>query len=285
MKLLITGASGQLGRAVADCLLEKADPEDLILTTRSPERLREYAAQGVDVREADFGRPETLAAAFAGADRMLLISTDAIGQRVLQHRAAVEAAVEAGISFIVYTSFPTSGSRDPLSEEHAATELMIQTSGLEWCVLKNFPYADIEVAAMREALERGELVTNTGSAATAFVARADCAAVAAAVLAGGGHNGRTYDVTGPALIDARERARIFSEVGGEAVAVCHVDDEALALDISRRGGPPLAVALSMVGTVGALTRDGVFAVQSDTVERLTGTPPTRLQAVLQDAAR
>lgn len=284
MKLLITGASGRLGRASADRLLERTDPGDLILTTRDPGSLADYAARGVEVREADFERPETLPAAFAGADRVLLVSTDAIGRREAQHRAAIQAATDAGVTFIAYTSFPSFGPDDLLSAEHAATERQLRDSGLEWCILRNSAYADNEVDALRQAVASGELVSNTADGATSFVARDDCAAVAAAVLAGSGHAGRTYDVTGPEAIDAEGRARIFSEVSGRPIAVRHVDDETAARELSEAAGLPLPVALGMVGAIGRATRDGVFATVTDVVERLTGRPATPLRAVLEAAS-
>lgn len=281
MKLLITGASGRLGRATVDHLLRRVDAEDLILTTRSPENLADYAERGASVREADFTRPETLERAFAGADRMLLISTDALGRREPQHRAAIDAAVNAGVTFIAYTSFPSLGTGDPLSVEHATTEQQLRDSGLQWCILRNFPYADNEIDAMREALEAGELVTSTEAGTTAFVARDDCAAVAAAVLTGEGHGGRTYDITGPELIDATRRALTFAEVGHQPVTVRHVDDATAAHELSSRSGLPAFVALEIVSGVASATRNGAFAAESDVVERLTGKPATSLRTVLE----
>src|SRR5665213_2928966 len=102
MKLLITGASGKLGRLAAAEALARVDPHDLILTTRTPEQLTGFADRGVEVREVDFDRPETLATAFSGAERMLLISTDALGRREAQHRAAIDAAVAAGVKLLAY---------------------------------------------------------------------------------------------------------------------------------------------------------------------------------------
>lgn len=281
MKVLITGASGRLGRATVEHLLSHVDAGDLILTTRTPESLADYAELGACIREADFGRPETLEKAFAGAERMLLISTDALGQREPQHRAAIEAAVTAGVAFIAYTSFPSFGTKDPLSLEHAATEQQLRDSGLRWCILRNFPYADNEIEAMREALEAGELVTSTGAGTTAFVARDDCAAVAAAVVTGDGHEGRTYDVTGPELIDATRRAALFAELGQQPVAIRHVDDATAAQELSAKSGLPPFVALDIVSGVASATRSGVFTVQSDVVEQLTGRQATSLHAVLE----
>ncbi|OIJ65003.1 NAD(P)H-binding protein [Streptomyces mangrovisoli] len=285
MRLLITGASGRLGRMAADHVLTRIAPEDLILATRTPEALSAYARRGVEVREADFERPQTLKAAFEGASRALLISTDALGRRGGQHGAAVDAAVGAGVGFVAYTSFVLAGAERPsfVDAEHIETEAHIRASGLEWCFLRNFPYADNELGPMRDALDRGELVTNTGAGETAFVARADCAAAAAAVLCGEGHAGRTYHVTGPQLIDAEARAAIFSEVGGRPVTVTQVDDETLAREISQAGGPPLEVARQIAGGVGRATRDGYFAVRTDAVEKLTGRPARSLRTVLESA--
>lgn len=285
MRLLITGASGQLGRMATEHVLAGTAPEELILATRTPEALAEYAKRGVEVREADFGRPETLEGAFAGASRMLLISTDALGRRESQHRAAIDAAAAAGVAFIAYTSFALSAAEHPsfIDAEHVATEKRIRESGLEWCFLRNFPYAVSEFGPMADALARGELVTNTGAGRTNYVARADCAAVAAAVLAGGGHHGRTCDVTGPNGIDAEERAAVFAAVGGKPVAVRHVDDETLAREISEAGGPPLPIARQMAESIGQATRDGLFAAHSDAVRTLTGREALSLRTVLENA--
>jgi NAD(P)H dehydrogenase (quinone) len=286
MKIAITGASGALGRSVTDHVLATIPPSDLILATRNPSALSDYAERGVQVREADFERPATLAAAFAGADRLLLISTNAIGRRISQHRAAIDAAVAAGVRFTAYTSFPLPTDQDrltPLEAEHLATEDHLRASSMEWCILRNFPYAEGVIGSMMEALGSGQLVTNTGSAGTAYVARADCAAAAAAVLTGSGHEGRTYDITGPQSLSADGLAAAFARVGGKPVAVVQADDETVAAGVAQATGAPLPVVLSMVGGIGRTTRAGVFAAVSQAVEQLTGRSATAIDAVLAPA--
>ncbi|MCR2783282.1 MULTISPECIES: NAD(P)H-binding protein [unclassified Microbacterium] len=283
MKVLITGASGHLGRAVAGLLLERLAPADVVLGTRSPDALTDFMARGAEVRELDLDRPETLPGAFLGVDRVLLISTDALGRRGVQHQAAIDAATRAGATFIAYTSFPVLGSGDVISADHAATEQSLKDGPLEWCILRNFPYAEGETRALAEAVARGELVSNTGAGRTAFVSRADCAAVAAAVLTTSGHAGQVYDVTGPAALDAQDRARLFSEVSSRPVPVRHVDDETLARELAAAGGAPFPVALAMVSGIGGATREGAFATVSGVVSRLTGREATPLRTVLVSA--
>src|SRR5918997_1273665 len=135
MRIVITGASGQLGRRVTDELLERVAPSDLILVTRTPDSLAEYAARGAEVRAGDFTDPSSLHAAFAGGGRMLLISTDAIGARVQHQRDAIDAAVAAGIRHVAYTSIvnPEPGSNPAAAvPDHRATEDELRESGLEW---------------------------------------------------------------------------------------------------------------------------------------------------------
>src|SRR6188768_347906 len=145
MSIIVTGATGAFGRAATALLLEKVPPQELILTTRKPEQLADLAARGVQVRKADFDYPETLAAAFAGGDRMLLISTARVGTRVGQHENAVKAAVKAGVRHIVYTSVmsadkPTNPALVKL--DHRATEEIIEKSGAKWTFLRDSQYSE-----------------------------------------------------------------------------------------------------------------------------------------------
>src|SRR6201990_2888835 len=138
MSVIVTGAAGHLGRLVADQLLERLPPERVILVTRRPEALREFGARGVKVRYGDFDNPASLADAFAGGRRMLLISTDAVGRRVRQHRAAIDAAAAAGVGHVVFTSIVNPVAGNPIGAnawEQGKTEGMLHRSGLAWTVL------------------------------------------------------------------------------------------------------------------------------------------------------
>lgn len=282
MSIVITGASGHLGRRVTEELLERGvDASDLILVTRNPQALAEYAARGAGVRMGDFTDPPSLPAAFAGGERMLLISTDAIGARVRHQADAIDAAAAAGVRLVAYTSIvnPTPDNPAGVVPDHAATEEKLRASGLEWTFLRNSVYADLEAGNQAAALATGQLVTNGGDGKVAYVGRDDCAAAAAAVLAADGHAGKAYDITGPERVDADARAALFAELGGKPVEVVQFDDAAYAAGLADATGMPLAVA-EIYATFGTATRIGALDVLSDDVESLTGRRPHSLRDVL-----
>ncbi|RDD83989.1 NAD(P)H-binding protein [Streptomyces parvulus] len=283
MTLAITGASGPLGRAATRFALEAVDPKDLVLTTRNPEALADLAGRGADVRRVDFNDPLTLAAAFKGVDRLVLISTDVIGRRLEQQRAAVRAAADAGVRQVVYTSVPEPVPGNPavVVADHAGTEQALRDSGLRWTMLRNNLYAHMQVPVIQRAAAEGRLVTNSAPGATAYVSREDCAAVAAAVLTGGGHEDRAYDVTGPTALTAADLAVLASEIGGREVELVHVDDEAYAAGL-RAAGLPAPVA-DLVTTFGASAREGFLSTVSSAVSDLAGRQPTSLAEIVRAA--
>ena len=230
MTVAITGASGHLGRRVADLLLERLDPSELVLLTRTPENLD---ARGAQVRRADFDEPDSLVAAFAGVDRMLLISAVDVGRRTAQHRAAVSAAQEAGVRHVIYTSVPNPTEDNPAAvvPSHRATEEALRASGLAWTFLRNNIYADFQIPTIAQARATGQLVTSVGDGTIAFVSREDCARAAAAVVATGGHEGQAYDITGPEAVGAGDLAAL---AGAEVV---QVDDDTLIAGMIAGGIP------------------------------------------------
>jgi NAD(P)H dehydrogenase (quinone) len=284
--LVVSGASGHLGRGVAEHLLDSAGADRLLLLTRTPERLGDLAARGAQVRHADLDDPATLDAALEGGRRMLLVSTDALDRRVLQHRAAIEAAARAGIEHVIYTSVVSCEPSNPAAvvETHRQTEEDLRSSGLAWTLLRNNLYAEFQAPEAEEAAAGGELVHNRGGGAAAYVSRVDCAAAAAAVLGGDGHAGQTYDVTGPQSLAADDLAAIYAELSGRPVRAVAIDDEAL---IARMTGGAtdghLAYGAQLVASFGRAIREGCFARVSDAVEVLTGRPPTPRRQVLGGA--
>jgi NAD(P)H dehydrogenase (quinone) len=281
MSIVITGASGHLGRRVVEEALDRVDARDLILVTRTPEALGEYAERGADVRYGDFADPASLAQAFAGGERLLLISTQDVGTRVAKHHAAIDAAVEAGVRFAAYTSIvnPEEGNAAGVVPDHRATEQKLRDSGLAWCFLRKSLYADLEVDNAAAAIDAGRLVTSAGAGRISYVARDDCAAAAAAVMTGGDHAGRAYDITGPEALDAEDRAAIFAELGGRPVEVVHVDDEAFASGVAEATGLPLEVG-RLFASFDRAAREGHLDVVSEDFSRLTGREPRSLRAVL-----
>lgn len=285
MTIGITGASGQLGRLTAELVLQRVDPSEVVLTTRSPEALTDFAERGVTVRVADFGQADTLAAAFAGVDRLLLVSTDTIGARLDQQRAAIAAAATAGVQHIAYTSIPEPVPANPalVVPDHGGTEQALRDSGLAWTFLRNNLYSHMQVPGIEQAIASGRLVTNAGNGAAAYVTREDCAAAAAAVLTQDGHVGIAYDITGPAAITAADLAALAGELGNREVEVVYLDDDAFSAGLRAAGLPDAAVAL--ITSFGASTRGGYLATVTPAVAELTGTAPTSLAEVVRAALR
>lgn len=281
MTIAITGASGFLGRATADLVLSSLDPTELVLTTRTPESLADYAARGVQVRRADFGDASTLPSAFAGVDRLLLISTDAVGTRLDQQRDAISAARAAGVTHVAYTSIGRPVPENPAAvvPDHAATEAALRESGLAWTMLRNNLYAHMQLSTIDQAVAAGRLVTNSGEGAAAYVTREDCAAAAAAVLTSAGHEGRSYDITGPQALTAADLAALARRSSGREVELVLVDDEAYAGGL-RAVGLPAPVA-DLITSFGASIRGGFLADVSSAVLDLTGRQPTALDSLLQ----
>ena len=282
MSAVITGASGQLGRVVAGAVLERTD--DVVLITRDPSRLADLAARGADVRAGDFGDPPSLESAFAGAAKVLIISTDQVGVRVPGHKAAIDAAAAAGARSIAYTSGINPSDSNPIvaAADHRATEEHLRLTGTGWTMLRNSIYTEILLASAAAALATGRHVVNQGAGRVSYVSRADCAAAAAAVLTSDGHDGKEYDITGPQALGAHEVAALFAELGSRSVEVVPVGDEAYAAGLVERAGMPEPVAWAYT-TFGIGTRRGYSAVVSTTVADLTGRQPASARDVLAGA--
>jgi NAD(P)H dehydrogenase (quinone) len=280
MTVVVSGASGQLGRLVAEQLLGRLPVEELILVSRNPGGLVEFAERGVEVRRGDFDDPESLAEAFAGGDRLLLISTLAIGRRVDQHRAALEAAMAAGIGHVVYTSLTNPVAGHPAGlvvDEHRETEELVRGARVDWTLLRNAAYAELQVPLGAVAVTYGRLVTNAGDGRIAPISRCDCAAAAAAVLTSDGHEGQTYEITGPDALSQADIARLLSEVAGRPVKLMHAGDRKLSWGLGRLGTPkPVARAIVDLGIA---TREGYFDVVDGAFERVTGRRPRTLREV------
>jgi NAD(P)H dehydrogenase (quinone) len=280
MTIAITGAAGHLGRLTAQLVLDRVPDGEVVLVTRRPDALADLSDAGASVRHGDFDQPNSLPGAFAGVDRLLLISADVLGNRVAQHTAAIDAAAQAGVGHVLYTSGLNAGSALPLvvSHDHGATEEAIRARGLRWTALRNGLYAESQVAAVARAVASGHLVHNNCDGATAYVSRDDCAAAAAAALTGDGHEDRVYDITGPELVTQAQVAALASEITGRPVEPVAIDDEEATLGLMAVGLP--ADTAKAIASFGTAIREGVLEVLSTHVEDLTGRPPRSLREVL-----
>jgi NAD(P)H dehydrogenase (quinone) len=280
--LLVTGASGNLGRRVVELLLE-ANAGPIIATTRTPEKLAELAKRGVEVRKADFNDPATLKQAFAGAERLLLVSTGDLfpeGARLRQHRAAVQAAVDAHVNHIVYTSAPApyptpAGS---LINDHFWTEQALAASPLEWTILRHHLYTEFLLGTLGTALKLGQLTSSVGKTGVNYVTREDCARADAAALASDYSGRRILDVTGPAPITQDDLAAFASKLTGKPLKHVAVSRTEHAKILEGAGLPPFLIdALLNFQELGA---HGYLAVSPPTVQTLTGNAPTSVQDFL-----
>jgi NAD(P)H dehydrogenase (quinone) len=281
MSVIVTGAAGHLGRLVTEHLLERLAPEQLVLVTRRPDALREARARGADVRYGDFDDPSSLGAAFAGGRRMLLISTDAVGRRVRQHRAAIDAAAAAGVAHVVFTSIVNPVVANPIGAnawEQGTTEAILQRSGLEWTVLRFGSFAELQLPPAATAVMNRRMITNAGDGRIVPISRRDCAEAAAITLTSDGHAGKTYEITGPEGLTPSDLAQVYGAVSGQSVDVLQLSDTMLVWMLVGIG-TPMPMARDIAGYSRAV-RHGYFDVVDPTFERLAGHPPVALRDVL-----
>lgn len=278
--IAITGASGGLGRRAAELILEQADPTQVLLLTRTPDRLADLAKRGVRVEKASFKNPTGLKQVLQGVEQLLLISTDAVGGRVDQHRQAISAAKHAGVWHVAYTSIAQPSSDNPslVAADHAATEQALRDSGMDWTFLRNNLYAEGLVPALAQAAEAGVLVTNAGEGRTAYVSREDCARAAAAVLLTDGHEKESYDITGPEALSQADLAALASEIQGKPIEVIDQDDAEYAVDLEAAGLP--APAIELIVSFGEAVRRGFLSKVTTDVQALTGQAPASVRDVL-----
>lgn len=282
---LITGASGKLGRRVLDLLLgeHRIAAERIIAGTRKPEALAEYAARGVQVRTVDFEQSEDLKSAFAGATRLLLISTDAVavpGQRLKQQRNAVEAARISGVKHVAYTSMtqPDKASPIPFAGDHVGTEQALLESGLGYTFLRNHWYFDNLFGKLPQILASGKWFTSAGDGRLADVSREDTAWAAAAALVSTDSASHAYDISGPEALTTREIASLVSDVTGKPIEVVPVTREAQEQSLKAAGLPGFVVDI-VVG-FDQNTLQGRAAKVSGDFQKLTGRTPQRLKDFL-----
>ena len=280
--LLVTGASGQLGRRVLELLLE-AHTGQIIAATRTPDKLADFAARGVIVRHADFEDPASLKAAFTGVDRLLLISTDLVDleeRRLRQHLNAVNAADEAGVKHVVYTSLmnPEPGTPVKIAGDHYGTEQALDASRMGWTVLRENIYTEMLLGSLPQAVQTGQLYAATGDGKVAFITREDVAQAAAAALAAPFDGRRTLDITGPEALSRYDLARIASDLTGNPVTYIPVPLEA-AIQGMMSVGIPQSAAEAYASFDDAVAQ-GFFEHVSNTVEELTGRKPTSVKEYL-----
>ncbi|PLS17452.1 NAD(P)-dependent oxidoreductase [Bacillus sp. M6-12] len=273
MKMLVTGATGKLGTKVVETLLKTVPADQLAVSVRNPEKAEALRTRGIEVRQGDFDRPQTLDSAFAGIDRLLIISADGDNEtRIRQHTNAVAAAERAGVKFIAYTSIANAKeSKNFLAPTHRATEEAILETGIPYSFLRNNWYLENESSGIQGVLAGAPWVTSAGNGKVGWALQQDYAEAAAAVLSGNGHEKTIYELSGK-LLTQEEFASALGTVLGKHVPVQQVDDATYG-DIMKAAGVP-DFLIPMVVDIQKDIREGTLEIESNDFEKLLGRPAT-----------
>jgi len=256
--IVVTGASGQLGRLVIEALLKKLPAGEIVAAVRNPEKVVDLAARGVQVRQADYDQPASLVAAFKGADKLLLISASEVGRRVPQHRAVIDAAKAAGVGLLAYTSLLHADTSPlPLAAEHKETESLIRASGLPAVILRNGWYTENYTAGIPTALQYGVVLGSAKQGRIASAARADFAEAAAAVLTQENQAGRIYELAGDESYTLGELAAEIAGQSGKFVAYQDLPESEFKTALLGAGLPDFLATLLAESDVGA-SKGGLF---------------------------
>lgn len=283
--IVVTGATGQLGRLVVEELLKTVPASQIVAAVRDPGKAQDLAAKGVVVRQADYARPESLRAAFAGAEKVLLISSSEVGQRVAQHKAVTDAAKAAGVKLLAYTSILNADSSHLLlSQEHKATEAYLRASGVPFTLLRNGWYTENHTGSLPAAVEHGAVLGAAKEGRFATATRAEYAAAAAAVLTGKGHENKVYELGGDQPYTLAELAAEVARQSGKPVAYKDLPQAEYAKALTGFGLPEGLAGAIADADAGASR--GELDTQSHDLRELIGRPTTSLkQAVTAGLAR
>lgn len=271
--IAITAASGHLGHLVIEQLLQHVPARDIVAVVRTPSKASDLAARGVVVRTASYDEPAALEKAFAGVEKVLLISGTEFGQRVRQHTNVINAAKIAGARLIVYTSLLRADATPlNLGPEHAETEQTLKASGLPHIILRNGWYHENYTASVSAALTHGTLAGSAGNGRISSAARADYAAAAVAVLTGAGESGRTYELAGDASYTLAEFAAEMSRQTGRTIPYANLTESDYANILLQAGLPP-PFAKGLASWDNGASHDALFD-DGHQLSRLIGRPTT-----------
>ena len=272
-RVLVTGAAGQLGRLVVDALLRAVPADRVAIAVRAPAAVADLAARGVRVHAADYDQPATLDAALAGVDRVLLISSNAMGRRVPQHRNVIDAARRAGVQLLAYTSvLRADRSKLVVADEHVATEVALRDSGVPSALLRNGWYTENYTVGIAPAVAHGAVLGSSGDGRISAATRADYAAAAVAVLTTDGHAGRTYELAGDTAFTMAEFAAEVARRSGKPVVYKDLPEPAYREALVHVGLPgPIA---ALVASCSAVAADGELFDDGHQLSRLIGRPTT-----------
>ncbi len=280
----ITGATGQLGRKVIDALLNTLPASDIVALVRNPAAAAEKLPEGLVLREADYNRPETLLPALQGVDRLLLISSSEIGKREAQHAAVIDAAGEAGVSFIAYTSLLHADTSPlGLAVEHRATEAKLAASGIDYALLRNGWYSENYAASIAPALAHHAFIGATGEGKIASAARQDYALAAAKVITAANQAGKVYELAGDEAYTLQEFSAEIARQSGETIDYINLPQEEFAAAL-KGAGLPEGLAEMLADSDAGAAKGGLFD-DSKTLSQLIGRPTTPYRQTIADTLK
>lgn len=284
MTFVITGATGSLGRLVVEALLNQNVPAGQIVATgRDLAKIADLAERGVQVRPVDYNEPESLRQAFKGAEKVLLISGSEVGQRIEQHRNAINAAKEAGAALIAYTSVANADNTGmQLAAEHQATEEVLRASGVPFTLLRNSWYLENYTGQLAVHLQHGAVLGSAGEGKVSAAARADYAQAAAAVLLKEGQAGKVYELGGDQAFTLNDLAAEITAVTGQPVRYQDLPAEQYTKVLQDAGLPEAYAAILADSDLG-IARGDLLVTGSD-LSSLIGRPTTPLREAVQAAA-
>jgi NAD(P)H dehydrogenase (quinone) len=280
--IVVTGASGQLGRLVVKELLKSVQPGEVVAAVRSPDKVSDFAELGVEIRSMDYTKPDTLDAAFAGVEKVLLISSSEVGSRTAQHANVINACSNAGVKLLAYTSILHADSTPlPLAEEHKQTETLLAQSGVPHVLLRNGWYTENYTAAVPVSLEYGQVMGCAGEGRISSAARADYALAAARVLLSGDQAGKVYELAGDSAYTLNDLAAEIARQSGEAVVYQNLSEEEY-FDVLKNAGLPDPVARLLAESDTGASKGGLYD-DSGELSRLIGCATTPLSVSVSEA--
>ena len=277
--IVVTGATGQLGRLVIKALLIKVPAAEIVAAVRNPEKAKDLAETGIQVRYADYSQPASWDEALKGADKVLLISSSEIGQRANQHSNVIDAAKRSGVKLLAYTSVLHAGTSPlGLAAEHRATEALLSASGVPFVLLRNGWYTENYTAGVPAALAHCAVYSCAGDGRISSAARADYAEAAAAVLTSDNQAGRVYELAGDTSYTLTELAAEISRQSGKNIGYVNLPEAEYKSVLIKVGLPEIIAELLANSDTGA-SKDALFD-DSRQLSKLIGRSTTSLATAI-----
>lgn len=280
MKIAITGATGQLGELIIQALLTHIPADNIVALVRNKTKALKLKQQNIELRHFDYDSPETLAPALIGIDKLLLISANEIGRRTAQHQAVIEAAKNAKVPYIAYTSLLRANTSSlGLAQEHRETEALIQASGLTYTFLRNNWYSENYIAGVVQNAASGQLFSAAKDGKISSASRTDYAEAAAIVLASTNHDNKTYELAGSENFTKLDLAKFIEKASGKKVSRIELSASDLTHGLQQAGLPETLI--SVIVDADIQTVEGAMYSESKDLEQLIGRKTISIQSQIE----